>query len=42
MKSSKPRSKPLLTASRLWQLTLSLYQQPGVEPCCLQIQHSHG
>ena len=32
----------MLTASSLWQLTLSLYQQPGVEPCCLQIQHSHG
>ncbi len=32
----------MLTASRLWQLTLSLYQQPGVEPCCLQMQHEHG
>ncbi len=32
----------MLTASRLWQLTLSLYQQPGVEPCCLQAQHEQG
>ena len=32
----------MLTESRLWQLTLALYQQPGIEPCCLQAQHEQG
>jgi uncharacterized protein (TIGR02444 family) len=32
----------LLTENRLWQLSLALYQQPGIEPLCLQAQHEQG
>lgn len=32
----------MLTENRLWQLSLALYQQPGIEPLCLQAQHEQG
>lgn len=32
----------MLTENRLWQLSLALYQQPGIESMCLQAQHEQG
>ena len=32
----------MLTENRLWQLIVALYQQPGIEPLCLQAQHEQG
>ena len=32
----------MLTENRLWQLSLALYQQPGIESMYLQAQHEQG